>query len=96
MIDPYIGAEGVLTGAARAAQEARERGDTIARAQISDRRRRDLDRRRATTERQIAELRAALLAEEGEVAMLDHQEAGREHTLTADRAAMAAIRGSAQ
>jgi len=96
LIEPYVGAEGVLTGAARAAQEARERSDAIARAQISERRRRELDRKRATTERQIAELRAAMSAEEGEVEMLDQQEAGREDMLTADRAAMAAIRGAAE
>jgi circadian clock protein KaiC len=96
LIEPYIGPEGVLTGSARAAQEARERSDTIARAEISQRRRRELDRKRATTERQIAELRAALLAEEGEVEMLDAQEAGREDVMNADRVAMAAIRGAAE
>jgi circadian clock protein KaiC len=96
LVEPYVGAEGVLTGAARAAQEARERREKIARVQASERRLRELDRSRATTERQIAELRAALLAEESEVEMLDQQEAGREDMLSADRTAMAAISGAAE
>ena len=96
LVEPYVGAEGVLTGAARAAQEARERGEKVARVQASERRLRELDRSRATTERQIAELRAALQAEENEVELLDRQEAGREDTLIADRTAMAAMRGAAE
>ena len=94
--EPYVGPDGVLTGAARQVQEARERGETLARAQTAERRQRELDRRRATTERQIAELRAALEAEEREVAMLATQESGRESALEADRIAMAAKRGAAE
>jgi circadian clock protein KaiC len=96
LIDPYIGQGGVLTGAARQAQEARERGEALERSQSIERRYRALDRRRATVERQISELRAALKAEEAEAAMLGRQEAGREETLTADRRAMAAKRGAAE
>ena len=94
--EPYIGPEGVLTGAARQAQEARERSEALSRAQVAERRQRELDRRRATTERQIAELRAALEAEEREVAMLANQESGREAALESDRIAMAAKRGAAE
>jgi circadian clock protein KaiC len=96
LIDPYIGPGGVLTGAARQAQEARERAQAIERLQTTERRGRELDRRRASIERQIAELRAGLEADQGEVAMLAKQEAGREDAFTADRAAMAAKRGAAQ
>ena len=94
--EPYVGPDGVLTGAARQVQEARERSETLARAQTAERRQRELDRRRATTERQIAELRAALEAEEREVAMLANQESGREAALESDRIAMAAKRGAAE
>ena len=96
MMEPYVGAEGVLTGSARMAQEARELGEALVRGQLTDRRQRDLDRKRATTERQIAELRAALEAEEREVVMLSAQEAGREDVLNADRVAMTAKRGAAE
>jgi circadian clock protein KaiC len=96
LIEPYVGQDGVLTGAARQAQEARERSEAWERAQAADRRARDLDRRRASIERQIAELRAGLEAEENEFAMLASQEAGREDALTAQRAAMAAKRSAAE
>jgi circadian clock protein KaiC len=96
LIDPYVGPEGVLTGAARQAQEARERREELERSQSTDRRRRDLDRRRASVARQMAELRAAMDAEESEAAMLDRQEAGREESLTADRFAMATKRRAAE
>jgi circadian clock protein KaiC len=94
LIEPYIGAEGVLTGAARLAQEAKEREDDSARWQATERRRRELDRKRATVERQIVEMRAALEAEESEVAMLVSQEEAREEAYSADRAAMAVKRGA--
>ena len=97
LIEPYIGPHGVLTGAARLAQEARERGRAA--------RRRQQDRapparhwpqargRRA----QIAELRAALEAEEEEIADPDRRRTTqRESASRADRAAMAAKRGASQ
>jgi circadian clock protein KaiC len=96
LIDPYVGPEGVLTGAARQAQEARERDQAMARIQATERRYRELDRRRGAIERQIAELRAGLDAEQTEVAMLASQEARREETIVADRAAMATKRGAAE
>jgi circadian clock protein KaiC len=96
LIEPYVGAEGVLTGAARLAQEARERDEAVARIQATQRRLRELDRKRGSVERQIAELRAALEAEESETAMLDDQEASREEALTQDRLARAAKRGAAE
>ena len=96
LINPYIGPEGVLTGSARLAQEARERNEALQRAQATGRRDRDLERRRASVERQIAELRASLEAEESEIATLADQEAGREESFGADRAAMAIMRGVAK
>ncbi len=96
LIEPYIGAEGVLTGAARLAQEARERGDDLTRAQAAERRQRELDRTRAKTERQIAAMRTALEAEESEASMLLAQEEGRNTTLADNRMAMASKRGAAE
>ena len=94
LVDVYIGPEGVLTGTARLAQEAREREAALERLQITERRRREVARKRTTTERQIAEMRAAVEAEEAEVATLIEQEEARETALGADRAAMAARRGA--
>jgi circadian clock protein KaiC len=96
LIDPYIGPEGVLTGAARQAQEGREREQAVARAQATERRFRELDRRRDAIERQIVELRTGIDAEQDEEAMLASQEATREENMSADRAAMATKRGAAE
>jgi circadian clock protein KaiC len=57
LVDAYVGPSGVLTGASRVAQAAREKAETLAGEQDAARRRRDLDRRRAALELQIAELR---------------------------------------
>ena len=93
LVPPYVGAEGVMTGAARQAQEARELSEATLRAQAAGRRVRDFARRRAAVERQIAELQAEIEAEEMEVAVMSNQEAGREAILTSDRVAMASKRG---
>jgi circadian clock protein KaiC len=89
MIDAYLGRDGVLTGSARAAQEAQDREQELVRRQSTERRRRELARRRAATERQVAELIAALESEESEVSTLIAQEEARETILEADRATMA-------
>jgi circadian clock protein KaiC len=94
LVDAYIGPEGVLTGTARVAQEARERETMAMRQQATERRRRELERRRIAVERQIAELRAQLESEEMETAMLISEEESRESMHDAERSEMAAIRGA--
>lgn len=94
LVKPYIGPDGVLTGAARLAQEAREREADLARRQATERRRREVARKRGATERQIEEMRAALDAEEAEVSMMIEQEEARETAFGADRTAMATSRGA--
>ena len=93
LVTPYIGPEGVLTGTARLAQEAREREDRVVRIQAAQRRQRELARKRAAAERQITGMRAALDAEESEVSMLLEEDEGREASRDQDRAAMAMKRG---
>ncbi len=93
LIEPYIGSRGVLTGSARLVQEAQERDEHAARRQVTERRRRELGRKRAALERQITEMRAALEAEESEVATLLSQEGDRETIYGSDRRNMAAKRG---
>jgi circadian clock protein KaiC len=94
LIEPYLGPDGVLTGTARTAQEAREQQASIARTQATERRRRELTRKRASTERQIAEMRAMIEAEEAEVATLIEQEEARETLLGSERTEMASLRGA--
>lgn len=94
LIEPYIGTEGVLTGAARLAQEARERAEQLGRRQSTERRRRDIARKRAAAEREIIEMRAAIEAEEAEIATLIEQEEARESSLGSDREQMAISRGA--
>lgn len=93
LIEPYIGPDGVLTGSARLAQEARERATTVARQQEVERRARAFEAKRTATERQIAEMRAALEAEATEVRALVEQSEEHDVALRGDRFAMAARRG---
>lgn len=93
LIDAYIGSEGVLTGAARLSQEARERDASRRRTQEIERRRREIARRRESVERQIADLQAGLEAEEAEMKMIVEQGETREAISADDRTRMATTRG---
>jgi circadian clock protein KaiC len=93
MIEPYLGAAGVLTGSARVAQEARDQAEAQRRRETVERQRAQLQRKRALAERQIAELRAEIEAEEAEVARLIAQEEGQEALREESRSAIAVSRG---
>lgn len=93
---PYLGPEGVLTGAARMAQEAREREAERERIELTERRKREITRKRDAIERQIVEMRAALDAEEAEVSELVDYQSLRTDSATSDRAAMAKKRGGSR
>lgn len=56
LADVYIGPQGVLTGSARQAQEAKERSDGTARLEDLEQRRINLGRRRDAVEAQTAAL----------------------------------------
>jgi circadian clock protein KaiC len=88
----YIGPEGVLTGSARLAQEAREEADALARKQEVERRRRDLERKRAILEARIAALRTEFEAEKEGIEQHLAQEQTQEHRRARDRAEMAQSR----
>lgn len=92
-VDVYAGPEGVLTGTARLAQEARERESSNARQQNIQKMHRELTRKREAAERRIAELHADLAREEDEVQRIIEQEETREETLGTDRSTMATARG---
>lgn len=87
LVDPYTGPEGVLTGSARLAQEARERAAAAVREQEIQRKQRELDRKRQLIAQQIAALRGSLEAEEEELELAHAQ--AREAQVVLDRAEMA-------
>ena len=94
LIEPYVGHGGVLTGAARLAQESVERAEEVAREQARQLRRRTLTRVRKAVERQIAELEAKLEAEEIEADLALVEEEEREGAFRSNRSAIAAKRGA--
>jgi circadian clock protein KaiC len=93
MVPVYVGPDGVLTGTARVAQEAREREDEQARQNAVASRRRLLERRRVAVERQIAELQAELESEEAEVTRIAEQDEVHATNRNADRSVMSTLRG---
>jgi circadian clock protein KaiC len=95
LINAYIGPEGVLTGAARLTQEAREQAAGERRRQEIDQRRREGARRRAALERQIAELQASIEIERDEAKTLLFEDEAHEAVLGLDRVAIAARRKTA-
>ncbi|HTD66726.1 MAG TPA: circadian clock protein KaiC [Candidatus Limnocylindria bacterium] len=90
--DVYLGAEGVLTGSARQAQEAREKSTAVARREEIESKERDRKRKREALEARIAALRKEFDAEEGEAQRLINQEQMRDEALRRERERMAAKR----
>jgi circadian clock protein KaiC len=56
LADVYVGPQGVLTGSARSAQEAKERSDAVDRQEGLAQRRANLERQRQSVEAQVAVL----------------------------------------
>ena len=88
LLDVYIGAQGVLTGSARLAQEAADRRAAINEREEFERRRRRLAVRTAEADARIAALRSELDAEAAEVAYLTTAYTGREASLATEAATM--------
>ena len=89
----YLGSEGVLTGSARVAQEAKEKEVALERAQRSEAAAAELEHKRMSMEARIAAMRAEFEAEKLEAAKLISQDQLRLGRIEAERAAMAASRG---
>ncbi len=92
LVDAYIGPSGVLTGASRVAQAAREKAEALAGQQDASRRKRELERKRSTLEQQIAGLRSEYECEELELRRLDNQAGARTQVLTAERSELSRLR----
>jgi circadian clock protein KaiC len=92
LVDVYLGPNGALTGAARAAEEARETAASMARRQEIERRRREMERKREALEARINALRLELESEEEEMMRQIDQAHSREERLAQDRQEMARVR----
>ncbi len=92
LCEVYLGPEGVLTGSARRAQEARERAAALARQQDMERRRNDLERKRRALEANVAALKMDFEIEEDEFNYALAQGRAREERLVQDQAEMARSR----
>ncbi len=89
LVDVYVGPEGVLTGSARSAQEARERASQLERAQAAEQRSLEIERKRKVLQAQIEALQAEFLAEEAEFKRTAARE--RERTRAAQKARTAIV-----
>jgi circadian clock protein KaiC len=85
LIDIYTGSGEVLTGSARAAQEAREKASDLASRREADRRLREQESKRKAMEAKIAALRAEFDVETLEVQLIAEEEQNRQTVLAQDR-----------
>jgi circadian clock protein KaiC len=89
----YTGLDGLLTGSARAAREAKERADDVLRARSLDRMRRELASKRQLLDARIEALRAQFMAEQDDLTLRIEEESSRIRELDRDRAGMGSRRG---
>jgi circadian clock protein KaiC len=92
VVDAYIGASGVLTGSARAAQGALERAAALAGQQEAAQLEREVERKRAALERQISALRADYETEAAELRRIAEQVGTRTSVLGVERAELGRLR----
>ena len=92
LIDIYTGSGEVLTGSARAAQEAEEKASELAHRREVDHRLREQERKRKALEEKIAALRAEFDAESEELHLMAEEERKRQAVLAEDRLDMAHLR----
>jgi circadian clock protein KaiC len=87
-----VGSEGVVTGSARLAQEAKDKAASLIREQEMQRRGRELERKRREIRAQIEILKVQLESETAEEGLLNREDTAREDQLAADRVAMGVSR----
>jgi circadian clock protein KaiC len=90
--DVYVGVGGVLTGAARVAQEAKEKTEVLERGQEIERKQRDIERRKTVIEAQIAALRTSFEAEKDDLERAIAREKLHQEILTEETQEMARTR----
>ena len=92
LVDAYIGASGVLTGSARAAQGALEKAAVLAAQQEAAQLKREVERKRAALERQISGLRSDYETEAVELRRIAEQVGTRTFVLGTEQAASGILR----
>jgi circadian clock protein KaiC len=92
LLDVYTGPDDVLTGTARIAQEAREKGEFTAIQQEIDRKRREFERKRQTTEARMTLLRMELDSEQEEMLKMIQQHESKMKSAAGDRRHIARLR----
>ncbi|MDW7772416.1 MAG: circadian clock protein KaiC [Desulfobulbaceae bacterium] len=92
LINAYIGEGRVFTGSARAAQEARDRAEELAREQQMEQRRQDFERKRKLTLAQIETLKLQMKQEEQDLKMALAQEELRQKVRALDRSRLSEMR----
>jgi circadian clock protein KaiC len=92
LVDAYIGPSGVLTGSARAAQEALEKAAVLASQQKAAQLKREVERKRTAIERQIHGLRSDYETEAVELRRIAEQVGSSTLMLTNERAASGRLR----
>ncbi|EKD40013.1 MAG: hypothetical protein ACD_75C00203G0001 [uncultured bacterium] len=94
--DVYVGSGQVLTGSARAAQEAREKAEQVEAEMEIERKRRDIERKKAVFEAQMEVLRKGFEAEKDELEQEISTVRKRQAVLATDLQAMARTRKADQ
>src|ERR1035437_3895151 len=92
LVDAYIGASGVLTGSARAAQGALEKAAVLASQQEAAQLKREVERKRKALDRQIGDLRSDYEGEALELRRIAEQVGTRTFVLGTERAASGLLR----
>ncbi|WP_397382589.1 circadian clock protein KaiC [Prosthecobacter sp.] len=92
VVDAYIGASGVLTGSARAAQNALEKAAVLAGQQEAAQLKREVERKRKALNRQISDLRSDYEGEALELRRIAEQVGTRTLMLTTERNALGILR----
>jgi circadian clock protein KaiC len=94
LADVYVGPNGLLTGAARANQEAKERAQAVRRKQQAELKQRELLRKKQILEAHIASLNADFLVEEEEILRSTQEEDLSDQTQENERIFMGVIRSA--
>jgi circadian clock protein KaiC len=92
LVDAYIGASGVLTGSARAAQNSLEKAAVLAGQQEAAQLKREVERKRAALERQISGLRADYETEALELRRIAEQVGTQTRLLSTQRTELGRLR----
>jgi circadian clock protein KaiC len=92
LVEVYVGPEGILTGSARAMQQARDRAHAREQKEGVERKHVELENKRRQLESQISEMRAKFEAEERELTRSMAQLQARDEQLVTDRLHFAYLR----